>query len=80
MEVIKILLKGQTVTDIGYYFLLDVDRFYGIEYEEFPAQIARVAMWLIDHTIPAKLSAGVTSVQRAITHENKELIISFDLL
>jgi hypothetical protein len=29
--------------------LLDVDQFYGIEYEEFPAQIAQVAMWLMDH-------------------------------
>ena len=35
MEIVKILLRNQTVTDIGYYFLLDVDRFYGIEYEDF---------------------------------------------
>lgn len=54
MEVIKELLKDnlkkqQTITDIGIYFQIDVDRFYGIEYEEFPAQIAQVAMWLIDH-------------------------------
>jgi hypothetical protein len=49
IEVVKKLLKGQQVTDIGHYFLIDVDRFYGIEYEEFPAQIAQVAMWLIDH-------------------------------
>lgn len=54
IEVIKELLKDslkkqQSVTDIGIYFQIDVDRFYGIEYEEFPAQIAQVAMWLIDH-------------------------------
>lgn len=54
MEVIKELLKDnlkkqQAITDIGIYFQIDVDRFYGIEYEEFPAQIAQVAMWLIDH-------------------------------
>ncbi len=32
-------------------FLLrvNVGQFYGIEYDEFPAQIARVAMWLADH-------------------------------
>jgi hypothetical protein len=29
--------------------LCDVDRFYGIEVEEFPAQIAQVALWLMDH-------------------------------
>ncbi len=49
IEILKLLLKGQTVTDIGSYILLDVDKFYGIEYEEFPAQIAQVAMWLADH-------------------------------
>ncbi len=56
MEIVKILLKNQTVTDIGHYFLLDVDRFYGIEYEEFPAQVAQVAMWLIDHQMNMKAS------------------------
>src|SRR5690606_34872834 len=34
------------VTD---HVLVDVDQFYGIEIEEFPAQIAQVAMWLMDH-------------------------------
>jgi len=56
MEIVKILLNNQTVTDIGHYFLLDVDKFYGIEYEEFPAQIAQVAMWLIDHQMNIKAS------------------------
>jgi N-6 DNA Methylase len=56
MEIVKILLKNQTVTDIGHYFLLDVDRFYGIEYEEFPAQVAQVALWLIDHQMNMKAS------------------------
>jgi hypothetical protein len=49
IEIAKLQLKGQKVTDIGSYILLDVDQFYGIEYEEFPAQIAQVAMWLVDH-------------------------------
>jgi hypothetical protein len=54
IEVIRLLLKDslsrqQAITDIGIYVLVDVDKFYGIEYEEFPAQIAQVAMWLIDH-------------------------------
>ncbi|MES2734067.1 MAG: DNA methyltransferase, partial [Bacteroidota bacterium] len=35
--------------DVSYLVQCDVDRFYGIEYEEFPAQIAQVAMWLADH-------------------------------
>ncbi len=28
---------------------IDVDQMYGIEIEELPAQIARVALWLVDH-------------------------------
>ncbi len=36
---------------------IDVNRFYGIEYEEFPAEIARVALWLTDHQANMELSA-----------------------
>ena len=49
IEILKVQLKGQAVTDIGSFILRDVDKFYGIEYEDLPAQIAPVAMWLIDH-------------------------------
>jgi hypothetical protein len=35
--------------DVSLFFRVNVDQFYGIEYEEFPARIAEVAMWLIDH-------------------------------
>jgi hypothetical protein len=35
--------------DISLFFKVNVDKFYGIEYEEFSARIAEVAMWLIDH-------------------------------
>jgi hypothetical protein len=40
---------GTRFLDIHAEVKLDVDQFYGIEIEEFPAQIAQVAMWLIDH-------------------------------
>lgn len=50
LEVLRNLNKtGQGVLNIGDIVWLDVDMMYGIEYEEFPAQIAQVAMWLIDH-------------------------------
>ncbi len=48
--------KDYPSRNIDYYFLLDVDQFYGIEYEEFPAQIAQVAMWLMDHQMNMKAS------------------------
>jgi len=56
MEIIKNLLGSQQITDIGTYFLVDVDKFYGIEYEEFPSLIAQVAMWLIDHQMNMQAS------------------------
>lgn len=56
LEVLKILFKGQLVTDVSSLSKIDVDAFYGIEYEEFPAQIATVAMWLSDHQMNLKLS------------------------
>lgn len=39
------------------YVKVDVNQFHGIEIEEWPAQIARVAMWLIDHQMNVKVSA-----------------------
>lgn len=56
MEIVADILEGQQVTDISSYLLLDVDQFYGIEYEEFPAQIAQVAMWLMDHQMNVRAS------------------------
>jgi very-short-patch-repair endonuclease len=49
LEVLDTIQKGQQVIDLKQLILLNVDQFYGIEYEEFPARIAEVAMWLIDH-------------------------------
>ena len=36
---------------------LDVDQFFGIEIEEFPAQIAQVALWLMDHQMNQLVSS-----------------------
>jgi len=50
VEVLKAINKtGQGFLDVSEIIWVDVDQFYGIEYEEFPARIAEVAMWLIDH-------------------------------
>ena len=46
----------QTATSIESIILLDVDMMSGIEYEEFPARIAEVAMWLIDHQMNRQIS------------------------
>jgi hypothetical protein len=57
LAIIKELQRGQMVSDISALVLCDVDRFYGIEYEEFPAQIAQVALWLTDHQMNMRVSA-----------------------
>jgi hypothetical protein len=49
LAIVEKLLKGQMVTNINQYFLVDLDQFYGIELGEFASQIAGVAMFLIDH-------------------------------
>ena len=44
----KDLASGQS-SDPRLLIKCNVDQFYGIEIEEFPAQIAQVALWLTDH-------------------------------
>ncbi len=42
-------LYGDQRIDAELMTRVTVDQFYGIEYEEFPAMIAEVAMWMADH-------------------------------
>lgn len=50
IEILRALNKsGQQLVDVSGTLWLDVDMMSGIEMEEFPARIAEVAMWLIDH-------------------------------
>ena len=42
-------LYGDQRIDAELMTRVTVDQFYGIEYEEFPAMIAEVAMWMTDH-------------------------------
>ncbi len=57
LEILRALNKsGQQVMDVSSIIWLDVDMMCGIEYEEFPARIAEVAMWLIDHQMNMLIS------------------------
>ena len=42
--------------DVSSLSRLDVDQFYGIEIGEFPARIAEVALWMMDHLMNNELS------------------------
>ena len=56
IAVLRDIYKNQLVTNVESVIWIDVDQFYGIEYEEFPARIAEVAMWLIDHQMNMLIS------------------------
>lgn len=50
MEVVKYSMGSNELTfNLEDHLKVNVDQFYGIEYDEFPAQIAQTAMWLMDH-------------------------------
>lgn len=56
MEILRTQYKNQRAISIESIIWLDVDMMYGIEYDEFPARIAEVAMWLIDHQMNMAIS------------------------
>ncbi|MDT0619225.1 DNA methyltransferase [Salinisphaera sp. P385] len=47
--------SGQLSLDVHGLIHIDVDQFYGIEIEEFPARIAEVALWLTDHQMNVRV-------------------------
>jgi len=57
LEVLRMKSSSvQLVTDISPMLKVNVEQFYGIEYEDFPCQIAQVGMWLTDHQMNIKAS------------------------
>jgi len=57
LEVLKKLYDSrQQIITIESFVQVDVDQFFGIEYDEWPARISEVAMWLIDHQMNLKVS------------------------
>lgn len=49
LDVIEEIYKKDQLLDVATIVRCNVSQFHGIEIDEFPAQIARVAMWLVDH-------------------------------
>lgn len=57
IEILKALRKdGQLTHDVTWMCQIDVDQFYGLELGEFPARIAEIALWMMDHLMNNKLS------------------------
>jgi hypothetical protein len=47
---------AQRTLDVHQLIAVNVDQFHGIEIEEFPAQVAQVALWLADHQMNLRVS------------------------
>lgn len=57
IEVLRALYPtGQRELEAVALSKVDVDQFYGIEIDEFPARIAETAMWMMDHIMNNRLS------------------------
>ncbi len=82
LDVLRVLIPkkygSQLKLDVTQEIHCNVDQFYGIEIEEFPAQIARTAMWLIDHQMNQLISTEFgqyftrlpLKTSAAIVHDN----------
>ena len=57
LEALEAVKKTQHIEfDLADLVQVGVEQFYGIEIEEFPAQIAQVALWLTDHQMNMRVS------------------------
>ena len=60
LDILRVLHRDATrrTLDVSQFtnILCDVDQFFGIEIEEFPAQIAQTALWLMDHQMNMRVS------------------------
>jgi hypothetical protein len=80
LSVLHELWDGQRVMDIAAFSLVNVDQFYGIEFEEFPARIAEVAMWMTDHIANNELSLAFGQSFARIPLKQSAKIIHGDAL
>lgn len=58
IEILRELYGGEALQrelDAALLSKINVDQFYGIEISEFPARIAEVALWIMDHIMNIKL-------------------------
>jgi len=71
LEILKMKVSSDQMTiDISPMLKVDVEQFYGIEYEAFPCQIAQVGLWLTDHQMNIRASElfGTYYVRLPLTH------------
>ena len=59
---------------------IDVDQFYGIELDEFPARIAETALWMMDHIMNNRLSLDLGETYVRIPLKKSPRIVHADAL
>jgi hypothetical protein len=80
IEVLKLLRHGEQLKISAVFSRVDVDQFYGIELSEFPARIAEVALWMMDHIMNNRLSAEFGSFYTRIPLKKSPHIHPLDAL
>lgn len=81
LEILKTLHREQQQHfDFETISRINFDQFYGIEIEEFPARIAEVAMWLIDHQMNMRLSQELGGYFVRLPLQKSGTIINADAL
>jgi hypothetical protein len=74
------MVKGEYKFDVASLTKINVDQFYGIEIEEFPARIAEVAMWMTDHIMNVRLSEAFGEAYARIPLVKSPSIVHADAL
>ena len=64
-----------TLAEINKLSQVDVDQFYGIEIGEWPARIAEVALWLMDHQMNLKVSEAFGQLYQRLPLKKSPTIV-----
>lgn len=70
----------QRVLDIRSELFIDVDQMHGLEYSEWPARIAEVALWLMDHQMNMEVSQAFGQYVARLPLEHSATIVQCNAL
>ncbi|HEX7470060.1 MAG TPA: DNA methyltransferase, partial [Verrucomicrobiae bacterium] len=83
LEVLLLLFGKQaelTLDEINRLSRVNVDQFYGIEIGEWPARIAEVALWLMDHQMNQKISTAFGQLYQRLPLKKSPHIVTGNAL
>lgn len=72
--------QNPLVFDVSWLSKVTINQFYGIELEEFPVEIARVSMWLMEHVMNLKFGKTFGLVFPSIPLKNSAEIVCANAL